>query len=93
MKEHSKTRHMFHNRIYFHYKDTEVYPMRKDLVVDLYKLKLNREDVTLRDVLVLEYIVNKKTLRELGKVLHVGAATLSLWLKQENVPARKLTYI
>lgn len=65
---------------------------KEALVVELYRERWNKTDLTLRDILYKLYVENGLTQAQISDELHVGMGTVCEWLKKENIPARKIKW-
>lgn len=65
---------------------------KETMVVELYKARWNRSDLTLREILLKLYVEDGLTQNQIKREMHVGLGTVSEWLKKENIPARKMKW-
>lgn len=65
---------------------------KKTLILELYRYKLNRPEMTMNDFLRLLYIEKGMTQRDIASYLHVGVGTISLWLSDCGIAAKKMKW-
>jgi DNA invertase Pin-like site-specific DNA recombinase len=62
------------------------------LIGDLYSIKWNKE-VDIREVIRTLYVDEKKNIHQIAKELHVGAGTFHKWLREYQIPVRKMQWL
>lgn len=59
-------------------------------LIELYKLKWNKEDLDFGELMRRLYVEEKKSMRAISKELNVSPRSVNIWLRELGIASRKM---
>lgn len=59
-------------------------------LIELYKLKWNKEDLDFGELMRRLYVEEKKSMRAIAKELNVSPRSVNIWLRELGIASRKM---
>ncbi len=59
-------------------------------LIELYKLKWNKEELTFQELMRELYVEEKKSMRTISKELNVSPRSVNIWLREQGIASRQM---